>query len=138
MLMLMPAAVVIVLLLGALAVDAAIVFLEQRQAYNVAFDAANDAAGAAIDRGELRRSGAVVYDPARVRAVAAESVAAADAHELVLVDAAPDGAGGVEVTVRVRVQRMFGQAFGARSSDALEISARVDGTTRRGDGSFDP
>jgi len=46
-LMLMPAAVLIVLLLGAIAVDSAIVYLRQRQAYNVAFDAANDAAGAA-------------------------------------------------------------------------------------------
>ena len=47
-LMLMPAAVLIVLLLGAIAVDSAIVYLRQRQAENIAFDAANDAAGAGL------------------------------------------------------------------------------------------
>lgn len=128
-LMLMPAAVVITLLLGAIAVDSAIVYLEQRQAYNVAFDAANDAAGAGIDRDTLRSTGDIVYDAGRVRQIAADTVAAAAADEVVLVDATPDG-GGVAVTVEVRVRRLFGQAFGARSSEVVRITARADGELR--------
>ena len=128
--MLMPAAVVIMLLLGALAVDSAIVYLEQRQAYNIAFDAANDAAGAGLDLEEARTTGAVVYDPARVRAVAQAAVDAAGATDLRLVDAVPDDRGGVEVTVEVRVQHLFGQAFGGRSSQTLRLTARAAGEVR--------
>ncbi len=128
-LMLMPAAVVIVLLLGAIAVDSAIVYLEQRQAYNVAFDAANDAAGAAIDRDIARRSGEIVYDPGRVREVAAATVAAAGLDELTLIDARNDD-GTIVVTVEVRVKRLFGQAFGAESARSLTISARALGEVR--------
>ena len=128
-LMLMPAAVVITLLLGAIAVDSAIVYLEQRQAYNVAFDAANDAAGAGVDRDSLRSTGEIVYDPVRVREIAADTVAAASADEVILVDATPDG-DGVAVIVEVRVRRLFGQAFGARSSESLRITARAGGELR--------
>lgn len=128
--MLMPAAVVIVLLLGALAVDSAIVYLEQRQAYNVAFDAANDAAGAGLDVDEVRGSGELVYDTGRIRELAAATIAAADAKGLTLVDAAPDDDGGVTVTVEVRVQHLFVQAFGRRSSETLRITARAIGETR--------
>ena len=129
-LMLMPAAVVIMLLLGALAVDSAIVYLEQRQAYNIAFDAANDAAGAGLDLDEARTTGALVYDRARVEALAAATVDAAGATGLRLVEAVPDG-DGVAVTVEVRVQRLFGQAFGERASETLRLTARASGEVRR-------
>ena len=128
--MLMPAAIVIVLLLGAIAVDSAIVYLEQRQAYNVAFDAANDAAGAGLDLDAARTTGAIVYDPARVRSVAAATVAAAETDGMRLVEAAPDDDGGVVVVVEVRVQHLFGQAFGGRSSQDLQVSARAHGQVR--------
>lgn len=128
-LMLVPAGVLIVLLLGAIAVDSAIVYLEQRQAYNIAFDAANDAAGAGLDRDAVRSSGELVYDGSRVRAIAEDAVAAAEAHDLRLLDARPEG-DGVAVTVEVRVRRLFGQAFGGRSSETLQITARADGELR--------
>ena len=129
-LMLMPAAIVIVLLLGAIAVDSAIVYLEQRQAYNVAFDAANDAAGAGLDLEAVRTTGAIVYDPARVRALAEATVAAAETDGMRLVAAVPDGDGGVAVTVEVRVRHLFGQAFGGRSSEALRVTARAGAEVR--------
>ena len=129
-LMLMPAAVVVMLLLGAIAVDSAIVYLEQRQAYNIAADAANDAVGAGIDRDLLRTTGAIVYDAGRVRDIAAATVAAAADHDLTLVDAAPDGAGGVGVTVEVRVRHLFVPAFGRGSSETLRITARARGEVR--------
>lgn len=128
-LMLMPAAVVIVLLLGAIAVDSAILYLEQRQAYNVAFDAANDAAGAGIDRDVARTTGELVYDPSRVRAVAEATVDASATDGLTLVSAVPEGA-GVAVTVEVRVRRLFVQAFGGRSTETIRLTARATGETR--------
>lgn len=128
-LMLMPAAILIVFLLGAIAVDSAIVYLEQRQAYNVAFDAANDAAGAGLDRDLVRSTGQFVYDPGRVREVAAATVAASEADDLSLVSARID-AGVVEVVVDVRVQRLFGQAFGGRAAETIRVVARADGELR--------
>ncbi len=129
--MLMPAAVLIVLLLGAIAVDSAIVYLGQRQAYNVAFDAANDAAGAGFDLDAARTSGEIVYDPDRVEAIAARAITAAGIDDLELVSAEPDG-DGVVVTVRRTVRHLFVQALGDPSRDVLTISARVDGEVRRG------
>lgn len=124
-LMLMPAAVLIVLLLGAIAVDSAVVYLAQRQAYNVAFDAANDAAGAGFDRDLARRTGEIRYDPDRVRAVAEEAVAAAgvEALELIAVDAAGDE---VAVTVEIRVRHVFAPAFGRRA-EPVRMTARAAG-----------
>lgn len=125
-LMLMPAAVLIVLLLGAIAVDSAIIYLEQRQAYNVAFDAANDAVGAGFDRATARRTGEIVYDPARVRAIAEATIAASTADGLTLVEAVPDGSGGVAVTVEVAVRHVFVPAFGG-GDDPIRITARATG-----------
>lgn len=128
--MLMPAAVLIVLLLGAIAVDSAIVYLGQRQAYDVAFDAANDAAGAGFDLEAVRSSGDIVYDPDRVEAIAAQAVSSAGIDGLELVSARPDGA-GVVVTVRRTVEHLFVQALGDPATDVLTISARADGEVRR-------
>ncbi len=128
-LMLMPAAIVIVLLLGAIAVDSAIVYLEQRRAYNVAFDAANDAVGAGLDRDIVRTTGEFVYDVGRVQAVAAATVEASEMDRLRLVSAAVED-GTIEVVVDVRVQRLFGQAFGDRSSETVRVAARAGGEVR--------
>lgn len=129
-LMLMPAAVLIMLLLGAIAVDSAIVYLGQRQAYNVAFDAANDAAGAGFDVEAARTQGEIVYDPDRVEALAAQAVAAAAIGDVELVSARVDGT-GVVVTVRRTVKHLFVQALGDPARDVITISARADGEVRR-------
>ena len=128
--MLMPAAVLIVLLLGALAIDSAIVYLGQRQAHDVTFDAANDAAGAGFDLDAARTRGEIVYDPDRVEAIAAQAIAAAGIDDLELVSARTDGT-GVVVTVRRTVRHLFVQALGNPASDVLTISARADGEVRR-------
>lgn len=128
--MLMPAAVLIVLLLGAIAVDSAIVYLGQRQAYDVASDAANDAAGAGFDLETARTSGDIVYDTDRVRALAAQAVAAAGIDGLELVSARVEGA-GVVVTVRRTVEHLFAPAVGGQARDVRTISARADGEVRR-------
>lgn len=128
--MLMPAAVLIVLVLGALAVDSAIVYLHQRQAYNVAFDAANDAAGAGIDPDIARTEGVIAYDPARVEAIARQAVAASGLDGVELLSARPDGS-AVEVVVAVEVEHLFVQALGDPARDRRTVTARVDGELRR-------
>lgn len=129
-LMLMPAAVLIMLLLGAIAVDSAIVYLGQRQAYNVAFDAANDAAGAGLDLDAARTRGEVVYDPDRVEALAAQAVGAAGIADLEMVSALVEGA-DVVVTVRRTVKHLFVQALGDPARDVITVSARAEGEVRR-------
>ena len=73
-LLLMPAAVLIVIVLGAIAVDATVVFLGEREASSLATAAANDAA-TAIDDAVLRDGGGFVLDEDRARRVAASAVA---------------------------------------------------------------
>lgn len=127
--MLMPAAVLIVLFLGAIAVDSAIVYLGQRQAYNVAFDAANDAAGAGFDAAVARSTGEIVYDPDRVETLAREAVEAASISDLRLVSTSVDG-GEVAVTVEIDIDHLFVQAFGRDANDAIRMTARAGGQTR--------
>lgn len=127
--MLMPAAVLIVLLLGAIAVDSAIVYLGQRQAYNVAFDAANDAAGAGFDADVARNKGAIVYDPVRVDAVATDAVAASSVRDLRLVSTTIDG-DTVAVTVEIEIDHLFVQAFGRDANEPIRMTARVRGQTQ--------
>ncbi|MEZ5207907.1 MAG: hypothetical protein R2690_13235 [Acidimicrobiales bacterium] len=61
----MPAAVLIVLVLAAMAIDLAHLQLGQRQLRSMAADAANDAAGAGVDVEALRAGQPVQLDPAR-------------------------------------------------------------------------
>lgn len=80
-LMLLPAAVLVLFVLAGISVDAAVTFTQQRELVAVAGDAANDAANA-LARDALYRGGAVTLDPAEVdrtvRAVlAADGVTAA-------------------------------------------------------------
>ncbi|MGH9213895.1 MAG: hypothetical protein ACRD2C_24970 [Acidimicrobiales bacterium] len=74
-LMLMPACVLVVLVLASIAVDMALVHLRQRQAFDVAASAANDAVTAGVDAGRLRQ-GDYALDPVQVDQVVRRSVAA--------------------------------------------------------------
>jgi hypothetical protein len=71
--MLMPAAVLVVLVLAAITVDSSIAYLGEREVAGAAAAAANDAAGAALDQAEYRRSGTVRIDCAEAARVAAAS-----------------------------------------------------------------
>lgn len=75
-LMLMPAAVLIVIVLGALAIDRAVIFGAQRDLVATAQAAADDGAGA-VDLGVLR-GGAVELDEAQVDRVVAAAAARSD------------------------------------------------------------
>jgi len=109
---LVPAAVLVLVILGAIAVDSAIAFLGQREVSNAAAAAANDAAGAALSDDAFYRSGLLVVDEARARSVAAHAVAARAPRrvEVESVDVAVAG-DEVCVTVRGRVPYVFSRAL---------------------------
>ncbi|MEO5839193.1 MAG: hypothetical protein ABIQ73_29790 [Acidimicrobiales bacterium] len=65
-LMLMPAGLLVVFVLGSISIEFAAVSMRQRALYNAADAAANDAATYAIDRTVLRATGEVVLDPTLV------------------------------------------------------------------------
>jgi hypothetical protein len=116
--MLVPAAVLVVVILGAIAVDSAVAFLGQREIANAAAAGANDAATAAISDtrfyrgGDGHAPGALVLDLARARAVAGRAVAAR-APRGVHLDAIDVSVAGdrVCVTVRARVPFVFARAL---------------------------
>ena len=77
-LMLMPAAVLIVIILGAMAVDQAIVFGAQRDLVSTAQAAADDAVAAGVNVGDLRDRGLLSVDRQRIDQVVTAAVAQAD------------------------------------------------------------
>lgn len=101
-LMLMPAGVLIVIILGALAVDSAILFLGERELADLTAAAANDAATVALDEESFYRCGRLrlVDDEAAQVAGTVAAARGSDAVTNVQVTAAVDnGASPPEVTV---------------------------------------
>ena len=90
--MLMPAGVLIVIVLGALAVDAAILFLGERELADLSAAAANDAATLALREASFYECGRLELDEQRAAQVAA-TVAAARTSDAVTLT-------GVDVDVR--------------------------------------
>jgi hypothetical protein len=130
-LMLMPAGVLVVLILASIAVDMAIVQLRQRQAFDLAAGAANDAATAAADEGALR-GGEFRLDPDAAEAVVVRVVAASElAPHLVGDPAVTVTADGVEVTLAVEADYVFaGVVPGA--PDGTVVTATASAATTPG------
>jgi hypothetical protein len=84
-LMLMPAALLVVFVLGSISLEFATVSMRQRALYNAADAAANDAATYAIDQRVLRTTGEVILDPTLVE----EAVGLSLRAQGVALDAAP-------------------------------------------------
>ena len=128
-LVLMPVAVLILLVLAALAFDAAVVHLQQRRLADLAASLANDAV-AALDLAsvyDIERD--PVADPARAQGLAAARLAAF-AHDETLqeVSCAPEVAdGAVTVTCEGRVVPVFGRAL---SSERATFHVRASETAR--------
>ncbi len=119
-LMLMPAAVLVVLVLAAISVDLSVVFLRQRQASSTAVDVANDLASAALDEAGFRESGRFALDPERARRLGRAYLAASDlGPQLVDVDIEVLRDDTVRVAITVRVDYVFAKA----------IPGAADGTT---------
>jgi len=123
--MLMPAGVLVVLLLGAIAFDLSLVFLRQRQASSVAVDVANDLATAALDEEGFRADGRFELDPARADALGRSLVAASDlGPDVVAVEVSVIAPDAVEVRVVVGVDYVFARAIpGASNGTTVTASA---------------
>lgn len=124
-LLLIPAAVLIVVILASLAVDQAVVFGAQRDLVATAQAAANDAAAVGIDPDAVRAGSGLAYDDSRidraVRAAAARAdgqvVASWERHGTVIV-----------VRLRRRVARIFARAVPGASRGVVvtaEASAEL-------------
>ena len=122
-LMLMPAAVLVVLVLGAIAVDAAVVFLAERELASAAAAAANDAVTAGLDEAALRSGQPYRLDPALVEEVVGRSLAGQGLPPGVDVHVALDG-DRVRVTLAGEARLVFAPAVpGAPTTAAVEATA---------------
>lgn len=120
-LLLMPAAVLIVLILGAIAVDAGVAFLAERELASAAAAAANDAVTAGLDEAALRRGQGYRLDPGRVQDAAARSLAAQGLHPDTDVAVAVEGL-AVRVTLRADAALVFAAAVPG-APDVVRVSA---------------
>ena len=134
-LFLVPVGLLIVVLLGAVAVDLGNVWLQQRRLADAADAAANDAATYGIDIGLLRAEGTVALDTARTEAAARQSVAGQllppDAR-IAAVDpfaVSADGNPAVTVVIESRAALIFGRLV---RNDGIAI--RAAGTAELVDG----
>ena len=128
--MLMPAGVLVVLLLGAIAFDLSLVFLRQRQASSLAVDIANDLATAALDEERFREDGTYVLDPGSADQMGLALVRASDlAAEVVGVEVTVLGPDAVEVAVVVDVDYVFAKAIPG-GSDGTTVSASAVATAQ--------
>ncbi len=119
-LMLMPAGILIVLLLGAISFDLSLLFLRQRQASSVAVDVANDLVSAAFDEQAFRATGAFELDPALADRLGRSLVDRSDlGGEVVGFEVEVIGADSVRIRLTVRVDYVF----------AKIIPGAADGTT---------
>lgn len=123
-LMLMPAAVLVFVVLGAFCVDFAAIHLGQRELVTAAQGAANDAAAAGFDEDAFYAGGDVTLDPAQARRAAAASLAD-NAPEARIVGFAVDVAeSSVEVELTLQVETVFSKALPG-APDTVEVTARA-------------
>ena len=131
----MPAAVMIVIVLGAIAVDGSLAFLAERQVSNLAASVANDAATEGLDVLRFYEDGTLVLDESLVRAVADAALVGAteDLSHLddLVIDARVVGADTVEVTVSATTRTLFSRALPA-AVESRSVSATAIAVARRG------
>jgi uncharacterized membrane protein len=122
-LMLVPASILVVFVLGAIAVDTANLRLHHREAHHAADAAANDAVAAGLDLGQFRDSGTLQLDPTHVVDIVGRSVAASDVADVVTAPpevriTTVDGRPQVTVTLTVRADYIFAGVLPVTSDSA--------------------
>ena len=138
-LLLMPTAVLVIVILGSIAVDSALVFTAQRELADAAAAAANDAVTAGLSDEAFYACGSLELDAGRAREVAARALAArsadiVDAVETVSIGRDTVGAPTVTVSVVGSVSTMFAPAVpGGR--DVRPVRATATASAARADNS---
>jgi uncharacterized membrane protein len=134
-LMLMPAAVLIILVLGAIAVDMSVVHLAKRDLINIANSAANDAATFGLDPKLLRRDFVRQIDLHRARQAIERNVQVRDPkHRIVVlpptVTRNSAGLDVVTVTLRMKVEYIFAKALPGIHEVTVEAEGRSSPISR--------
>lgn len=128
-LMLVPAAVLVLFILGGIAFDYAHLYLARRELTSLAEGAANDAATFGVDEAAVRRGDGFVLDPERV---AASVTASVEQHSPALHLVGPPevelvSPTQVRVTLTARVDYVFTKAVPGAAHDAtVTVHATAD------------
>jgi Flp pilus assembly protein TadG len=121
-LLLFPAAVLVMMVLGAIAVDFSIVFLGERELAGATAAAANDAAARAVSNRDFYREGVVILDDTAARELATDAVRAAldldRYHDLRVTVTVVPGGRGVIVTASAEVDYLFARGLAGASGRA--------------------
>jgi Putative Flp pilus-assembly TadE/G-like len=121
-LMLMPAAMLVMIVLAAITLDLGLVYLRRTEVAAAADAAANDAVTYGLDEAVYRGGGGYVLDPARVRAAVDRTI---ESHHLAGRLAAPPElivtATTVQVRLTARVDFVFARAL--PGVDSTEVAA---------------
>lgn len=128
-LMLMPAALLVLFVLGAIAFDYAHLFLAKRELSAVAEAAANDAVTFGIDPASVRRGDGVVLTEERVVQSVLASVAlrSPELHLLGEPEVRFESATEVRVTLRASIDFVFTKAIpGAKDAETVTVTAVAD------------
>lgn len=125
-LMLMPAAMLVVVLLGSIAVDMSAVFLVRRDLVAAAAAAANDAVTYGLDERAYREHGRYVLDPSRVARAVDLSLGARGLDLAREPQVAIDGT-SVSVTLTAEVDYVFARAIpGVAHSAVVSATAAAE------------
>lgn len=131
--MLVPSATLVVLVLGAIAVDLSQLFLAKRELLDAAASMANDAAGAGLDPASLRDGGPPRLDPDRARDTAYISMLSQQIKGLdpTGIDVTVDPvAGTVTVELAAVVERTFGRIVPGTHPVRITATATATGHRR--------
>lgn len=128
-LILIPALVLVLIVLGAIAVDASIAYLGRRELADFTASAADRAAAAALDKSSFYASGSVRIDPVLAQQVVAdaEEVARAGGLDITgLTVTVPPSGQAITVAASATVRTVFGLAVGGRPSFTVRAATTAD------------
>jgi hypothetical protein len=132
-LMLMPAAVLVLLMLGGIAFDFAHLYLAKRELTSIVESAANDAVTFGAEPAAIRRGDGYVLDPDRVMQSVEASLALHASDVQLIGDPTVElvSPTSVQVTVTARIDYVFTKAIpGARTSETVRVTARAEARSR--------
>ena len=128
--MLVPAGVLVLVLLAAIAIDFSLVFLAQRELSDATTAAANDAATAALRPDAFYANGSLVLDPDAVTRVACEAVRGQAASGVDITSVRIEAAGRtVRVSADARVRAVFLHSIPGASTHT--VTATSSATAQR-------